>query len=417
MICRWIIIASLMLIAAIPSLAQNRLIAYVQDGEVFLLGPNGSVQVTRTEQEYKYIADMRWSPDGSRLAFTQYIEEIGSDGYPFYRTDLFVIDPSNLTPGSLTAVGEDISAGFPPAWAEDGTLYFVRDNPNNMSAMSPEDFMMDIFRVTNNGVRAVASVPFGAGCGGGTSEPHYMLYNTEAGFGGNAITFLATRYGLLMSLNCGGGGLQLVGFDGTITRLDDVLARVALAADGRTLAALALDYSSFPPLTTLYLYDLETRTLRQTSTSKLVDQVGWGGDGALYYSSSVPSGELFTAEEATLIGEAQGYDTSFMIPAPIPYYRVTVNRIDLVSGSEMEVAAHDASFVGRLRPVAGGVAYSVIGSLEAWGRGLIDGSIDPMSEAYYNNLTNYVSLESFIFQSANDRSVSLGRLAQMEIAP
>jgi dipeptidyl aminopeptidase/acylaminoacyl peptidase len=418
MLHRWITTAALALLMALPGLAQaESLIAYTQDGELFLLGPNGSVQVTQTEQEFKYIPDMRWSPDGSRLAFTQYVEEMGSDGYPFYRTDLFVIDPSSFTPGSLTASAAGIASGFPPAWGEDGALYFVRDNPNNMNATSPDDFMMEIFRLSSDGsAQSVANVPFGVGCGGGTSEPHYMLYNAEAGFGGNPITFLATRYGLLVSINCGGVGLNLVGFDGSVTRLDEQLARVALAADGRTLAALALDYSSFPPLTTLYLYDLETRSLRQIATSKPADQLGWGGDGALYYSSSVVDGELFSAEEAAQIGEAQGYDMS-IAAAPIPAYRVTVNRIDLASGSEAEVAAHSGSFVGRLRPVAGGIAYSLIGSLEAWGRGLIDGSLDPMSEAYYENWTNYVSLESFIFELGSDRNITLGRLSQIEIAP
>ena len=419
MLRRWIIAAVVLLMAAFPGLAQvEGLIAYVQDGELFLIGPDIYVQVTRNDQRSKQVWDARWSLDGSRLAFVQQVEGAGSESF-FSRNDLFVIDVNNIANAalSLQAAVEDVATSFPPAWAEDGSLYFVRDNPSNMSAASPEEFMMDIFRLSDGGVQSVASAPFGVGCGGGVGEPDQMLYNSEAGFGGNATVFLATRYGLLMSLDCSGVGLQLVGFDGRITRLGAQLGRASLAADGRTLAAIALDYSSFPPLTTLYLYDLATLMARQIPTVYPPDQLSWGGDGALYYSSSVPSGQLFSAEEAALISQAQGYDMSFITPEPIPAYRVTVNRIDLADGSEMEVDAHSASLVGRLRPAPGGVAYSVIGSLEVWGRGLIDGSIDPMSEDYYENWTNYVKLESLVFSADLKEVFSLGYMPQMEIAP
>jgi len=421
MLRRWIAPLVCALVLALPSMAQvGGFIAYVQDGEVFLLGPSGTAQVTQTEQEYEYVADLRWSADGSQLAFTKQIEFIGADGYPSYRMDLFVINPNDFPPGSapqpLTARAEGLAAGFPPAWGQDGALYFVRDNASNLSATSPGDFLVDIFRLPVGGsVESVASVPFGVGCGGGTSEPNAMLYNGEAGFGGNAVAFLATRYGLVLSTNYGGTGLNLLAPDGTLTRLSDTLARVALAPDGRTLAALELDYSVFPPMTKLYTYDLETRTAREIASPVPADQVGWGGDGALYISSSTAVGELFSVEETTQIGIAQGFDMSLVSPEAIPSYRVTVHRIDLASGSSEEVAAHDGSFVGRLRPAPGGIAYSLIGSLETWGRGLLDGSIDPLSESYFQDWESFVSLESFIV--ANGSSSALGRLAQMELAP
>lgn len=100
---------------------QNR-IAFVRDGDLYLVDPNGR-GLRRLTTSTAIESDPAWSPDGGRLAF------VATDGAA---SDLFVLDVAR---GAVTQITADPVPETSPAWSADGaTIAFVANRTGAESA-------------------------------------------------------------------------------------------------------------------------------------------------------------------------------------------------------------------------------------------------------------------------------------------
>ncbi|MFQ3535176.1 MAG: hypothetical protein SNJ58_04800 [Aggregatilineales bacterium] len=293
---------------------------------------------------------LRWSPDGSRLAFLETSSQT-----------LFVV----ASGGRPVPIASNVSPQFPPAWSPDGN-FIAYVTTDSRPAADPSDYIYTVGLVPAMGGPAgvVGQIQLRAICGGGGFGPSLLNYLSETSIGRSPILFRWVPNGFLHSMSCDGTGLALTGLDGTRYWALPNLFSVQLWYDGTR--AVALERSlDFRRGNTLVLVDTQTALVTPIGGAIAGEQVGWGGDGSTIFvarreliqkvsvMSSAPFAPSFfaldgdsyrlrlfavplTGGEAQLVYESEGYAIANITSTPI-------NALTAFSIIESEIA-----LIGRL---------------------------------------------------------------------
>jgi hypothetical protein len=361
--------------------AQNEVttdFAGVREGTIYVYhGTEVAAEITNPPN--KGIFSLAWSPDGSKLAYIMSDEN--------FQARVWVVDAQGGTPVMLEAAGQS-EVGFPVTFTPDGAVLYVQAGTN--AANPTPEYRVNLNRITPEAgaqPETLGSVIFGVGCGGGSIIPADWQYWAESGFGGNYQTLLWTDYGVLHSITCGGSGLALfdpeVGEDKYLTPItmtdfgmpqpDENIGRTALASDGKTLAAVKIDYVEPAPINSLVFVDLETGTITDQVTTGQPEQLAWANDGTLYYTTREVSGDLLAdlTPEQRQVFETMGFLTS------VDSYKVDIRHLNPATGEDDRVYTADAYQIGRLRVAADdSVWFSQIANLKNWVEGIANGTLD-----------------------------------------
>lgn len=357
-----LLFAALLLVGVLPATAQSMpsMAGVTADGLVIADG--GGLQVVDPGGSLAF-SNLRWSQDGQWLLYS--------------RNDTGVIPAiyRSSRGGDVERVSE---TGYylPADFATDGSaiLYAgaTQDSPINVTDQGPEQEVtlyrqpMDL----STAPEVIGQIGFGVGCGGGSPFPMDSLYNSEAGFGGRGLTFFVVDAGIVYSANCAGVGLAL--FDpntGETTMLGSTLSRAVLSPGRDRIAAVDNSTGGVVILNPIGGIQM---TL---STGRPVDQLAWGSNDTLYYSSRqlLPEPLPLSEAEATAVTGTLG-----LAPDSIPQYQASVMQLNL-SGSESLLFEQHAWAVGKLFASGGAVYFSLISNGEAWVEALANGNIDPLS--------------------------------------
>ncbi|MDX1992591.1 MAG: hypothetical protein SF029_09380 [bacterium] len=353
LLCMPLAAATVQAQSGIPTLAA------VTNGSLYLYG-NGEPLLVEGPNIAYY--DLTWSADNNRLAYTVY------DGTT---TRLMLTDANASSP---VLIAEGVSY-LPVTFTSDGSqiIYTVEDAsaitelPNGL----PGSTMTVFVRGVDDGSEAqsVGSFGFGVGCGGGSPFPMDAVYNAEAGFGGSALTFENTPYGILHSTACTGIGLALFDLSsGTTTELGSDLSRAQVNRDGRQVLVVRRDSSS------VALLDLEARQVTDLTSDPLLDQIGWGADGTPYYSTRTLLAEALplAPEEAAAFSAYTGMEA-----VTFPQYQVSLYQLPgATAGAGTQVYTGPGWAVGQIFGAANGLYFSLVPNGEAWVEAITAGQID-----------------------------------------
>jgi hypothetical protein len=229
---------------------------------------NFDVTVTTTLPVHNY-THLRWSPDGSKLAYQDSSTR-----------NLYVV-----TPGSAPKlVASNIMSEYQTAWLPDSSavVYAV----NTQQTAGDLKYTINLQQVAPDGSNphVIASFAAQEGCGGGGFSLAEVLYDMETGFGGNLLSLAWTKYGWLVSTSCAGNGLALVGLNNQVLWTAPSLGRAAVSPSGALAMAIVLNTSLRP--TTMVTLDLSSGHFTVSSVAPIVDQIGWSADEQnLFYST------------------------------------------------------------------------------------------------------------------------------------
>lgn len=318
------------------------------------------------------VFEMRWSPDGRYLVYG--VRDEG-DAYGVYVTDVAGSQP--------TLLADDVLFPMPVAFSPAGTqVYFAR--PSTM-AMSEDGLTVNVFvrdLNTEDTAELIGTVMFGVGCGGGSPYPGDAVYNWEAGFMGRSSVFALTPYGLVYSTNCTGSGLALLDLQtGISTELGTDLSRASVSPNGERLVAVQDNFEDPVAGDVLTVVDLATLTLTPLGTFAAPDQVAWGADDVIYYSTRSEGGLAVPGSDSEV------FATTLGIPEGIPSYNLSVHRVDLTQTTDAEIWVGTGWAVPRLfaTPAGDALYFNVIPTGEDWVQAVNNGtvSIDDSFEAFH----------------------------------
>ncbi|MCE7947387.1 MAG: hypothetical protein DYG88_08165 [Chloroflexi bacterium CFX4] len=210
----------------------------------------------------KYYGNLRWSPDGSRLAFVEYTTQTlyvaSSGGQPF-------------------PVANGLAVEIPPSWSPDGAqIAFaargapVGDSPNFV-------YPIQAVPATGGPLTTVGQIAFGVGCGGGGFSPSLVNYYREVGYNGGNTIFKWLPNGFLHTARCDSVGLALTAFGGQRLWLADDISRMQIAPNLTRAAAVQYNMGE---LGSVVLVDLSNGAVSPIASPIGVDQVGWSSDSS-----------------------------------------------------------------------------------------------------------------------------------------
>lgn len=350
--------AFLMFGALAPSRAQTGplpTLAAVTDGHVTVYGGAGSRLVDGVYPAYYSLV---WNADGSRLAYTAF------DGV---QTRLLLTDRTASPPVTLA---EGVSY-LPVTFTLDGSevVYTVEDPAQTGQTIGGLPAAGMTVMITGldgaSAPRMIGTILIGVGCGGGSPFPMDAVYNTEAGFGGSALTFAVTPHGILYSTSCSGIGLGVFNPDTGESRvLGDDLSRARVSPEGDR--ALVVRGGGVAVL------EIASGQVTALAASNAPDQIAWGEAGAAYYSTRTlaPEPVPFSPEEASAFSAYLGAEA-----ATLPQYTVSLYRVN-AGGGDTLVYTGPGWAVGRLFSVQGDVYFSLVPNGEAWVEAITAGLID-----------------------------------------
>jgi hypothetical protein len=363
------LIALAVILAASLAFAQNGdipTVAGVQNDSVVI--STGGAPIT-ADAAAGGLAGLAWSPDGSRLA---YINRAG---------ELRVVDAAGVAVQTL-ATGVSY---LPPTFSTDGqAIYYATEGESlgvgegSANARPSSAMTVNAVNITSGVSTVIGEFPFQVGCGGGSPYPMDALYSTGAGFMGNALTFAVTEFGLLHSVDCDGTGLGL--FDLTngqdLLLIPDGFGRAVVSPSGTQVAGVA--YNENMQAAEIQVLDIATGSVAVLASSiSGLDQLGWGDDGSVYYSTRTTEGAL----PLQLTGEERAaFEAFYGSPDQIPGYTVTVNRID-PNGTVSQLLSGPGWAITNLFASGDWLYFNQIPTGEAWVYGVARGEIDPTTEA------------------------------------
>lgn len=114
-----------LLAALLPAAAHatspgaNGRIAFVANGDVWTINPNGS-DLAQVTSGPSVDGSPAWSPDGTTIAFSRHAAPTDADPAP--QSDIWLVRPGS----PATRFTSTTTSEFAPAWAPDGRLSFVR---------------------------------------------------------------------------------------------------------------------------------------------------------------------------------------------------------------------------------------------------------------------------------------------------
>lgn len=361
-----LVLAAFMLAASLAFAQDIPTIAGVQN-ERLVIGSNGTPLAV--DAAPGGLAGLAWSADGSRLA---YITRAG---------ELRITDAAGIAPRTL-ATGVSY---LPPAFSADGrTVYYATEGEmlgvGEGSANALPSVAMTVNAVNVNGGAPImiGEFPFQVGCGGGSPYPMDYLYSKGAGFMGNALTFVTTPFGLLHSIDCAGAGLGLLELTNgqDMLLIPDSFGRAVVSPGGTQVAGVV--YNESMQATDIHVLDLATGSIATVASGIAgLDQLGWGEDGSIYYSTRTASGALPLQLSG---GERATFEQFYGSPDQIPAYTVTVNRID-PNGTTTQLVSGPGWAITNLFASSDWLYFNQIPTGEAWVYGVARGEIDPTTEA------------------------------------
>jgi hypothetical protein len=338
-----------------PVTFSSPILAFVgRDGNVYVtsLGSaQGYVPLTGDAQGFvgeggytgaqKYYMHLRWSPDGSRLAF---VEEST-------RT-LFVV----ANGGQPVPIASGLSTEFPPAWSVDGSqiAYVTQGVPS----ADPGEFIYTVMAVAATGgvSSPVGQFEFSVGCGGGGFSPSLVNYYREAGYNGSSLVFKWTATGFLHTTRCDGVGLALSAPSGArLWHLPNV-SRVKISPGGTTAVALrqSLDFRRGSEVVVI---DLINGLEQVVSGAPPADQVGWSGDG---FTIFLATRQLI--QQVTVSGAAPLAPNFFLLNGES--YRLGLVAVPAAGGVPQQVYESEGYAIAAITPAVTTslIAFSIVES-------------------------------------------------------
>lgn len=298
-----------------PAQAQTTFpVAYIgSDGNVYIASDDMSIgtpitavtttgEISNRQRDHVY-RHLRWSPDGSKLLFTD------------LTTNQVVMAESGKAP---TVVASDIAGAYPAAWSPDGTSFAylvgtsetVTAEPSDTNSLSGALSVFEIRIQQAVGSEAVVAgrVNVGRGCGGANFDPSARIYDLYAERYDAAQILEWLPSGYLVTTACTGQGTALIGTDGAVKWSNPALSGVVVAGDGSR--AVGLDVSR-----------------RQQG----------GGDPSIV--PDVVTVDLTTGASSPFSGIAGGYDAATLTTEAIVYAQASPIRLSATTGDPSQGAA------------------------------------------------------------------------------
>ena len=282
----------------------------------------------------------RWSPDGTRIAFVDNVHP--------YR--LLITDAAGAPPRALA---EGLTPFYPPTWSPDGSeIAYV--TPTQTFRGSNQ--VMAIYAVTppTNGTigepRLLGIFEQEVGCGGGPTDPATTIYMQQAGFGGNALTFIwLPGDNFLFTTSCTGVGLARLDINsGEVIPLDPQLARISLSPDRRRIAGIVTGAGERQ----LVITDLLSGERQVVPMAGTPDQVLWSADGSRLYVSTVDYSETLSLPDGS-----ESADT----------FIVRLWEVDLTTGDNTLRFEQEGRGIGNMAEAPdGGLIFTFIDSVRGW---------------------------------------------------
>jgi WD40 repeat protein len=320
-----------------------------------------------------------WSPDGSKLAYL-----IMDDTYQMH---LMVTDASGSAP--ITLETGNLESGFPISFTPDGSILYAASGTFNAADNKYTVTFQTIAPEAGAKPQTLGTAVMQVGCGGGSPLPADGRYWEETGFGGSYLTLAMTDAGLLHSTSCAGVGLSLLDLKtGTDTVIGPDMAtqqgptegygRAVLSPDGKQLAALYTHYSEPTVTRTLAVIDLATLSAVDVTTTAQPDQIAWGRDGSLFYSSITTQANL-TANLSD--AEKQNLSNANLSDMEIDSKTLQIHEVS-ATGQDQVIYSSDGYAIGRMALADDGMTlvFSQIANLDAWVKAITDGTLNPMND-------------------------------------
>jgi hypothetical protein len=340
-------------------------IAGIQNGFLRIFNVDAEPK-TISEVDANWIFNIAWSDNGQYLAYTHFEPDSS-------QLTLMVTDGVNAPVEMASGLEVAFPVSFLPG--SNDILYTVstkeyRDVPNN-----PSQEVVKVYSIAPGvGTKPtqLGTILVGVGCGGGSPYPADWAYTQEAGgLRGNRLLLAMTPFGLVHSTNCGGAGTALTDLKTGESALlgGEQLARVVLSPDRTLLAGISLGEMK------IYVINLQTRQASVVASAADPDQLAWGDDGDLFYSTRTAAGSI-----ALSANDQQKFNTTMGYDAKIETVKVSIHRINRADNSDTALYQADAWAIGRMFAISGGnnaLVFSQIPNMEGWVKGIVDGSIDP----------------------------------------
>lgn len=384
------ILGSLMLLivvlttVAVPTLAQNttgQRIAAVHDGQLVIIEDftTATPQIIPVMEVIFGQISPVWSSDGQWLAFKNFVSQ--ADGYNPLET-IYVTDGGSEPIALVTA---EIISGMPISWSQDNSqiIYAAYDGPVESRNFTEDGatvaLLYGIAPEANAQPVQIGSFAIREGCGGGSPYPADWLYSQETELRGTRAILQLTPSGLVHTAACAGNLTSVTNLEtGETTLIGRENVQHAVVSPDGTQVAGTEDGQ-------IVIYDLPTGSIEYVQPAAEPDQLAWGFDGALYYSSRIENRDLMTGLDA---GQ-QAVVTQFTGATTIPAYEASIYRL----GSDEPIFSGDYYAVGRmaLLPDNSGMVFSITENMDAWVNGIADGTFDFSDEDDFDEQQNSVA--------------------------
>lgn len=328
-------------------------------------------------QPFLMVSNLRWSADGRTLAYTETTDMVRR-----------VVAHDAETNASVLLAEEALLSPFPPTfsldsqqviYAVDGSSDEIITSAESLPSVPTRVFSVD---VTGGEPTFIGEILTEVGCGGGSPVLMDGLYNQEngPGLGGNALTFQMTPFGLLYTTSCSGIGLALLDIaSGEVRVLNEDVGRAKVSPDG-TQAAVITFAEDRVMGQQVGILDLASGSLTTFESTSLPDQVAWGLNGEVYYTTrqNQDTALPISAEVDAAFQQVMGFSA-----LTLPNYAVELFRLDVTTGEAALVWSTSAYGIGGLTATADGLYFTVIPNGEGWVNALADGTVVLSGETTY----------------------------------
>jgi Tol biopolymer transport system component len=288
----------------------------------------------------------RWSPDGTKLLFTDVSAR-----------NLYLA----ISGQKPVMIARGLAAGYPGTWSPDGNevAYAVETNQPQGDGLVRQVQAIPVTATGAGQPRVAGSFVQGSGCGNIELDPAEAAYRAEAGFEGNGLTLAWTAQGFVYSTLCQGVGLALANSGGQVLWTVADVARAAVSPDRSR--AVAARYDSGQRATTgLVLIDLTNGSVTPLQSEASPDQVAWSADGANILYSTVNPLPSVMGNPGTV-----GQQLFQAWPLEGKSYNVTLWRMPAAGGPSTRLFQQEGRGIGVISAATdtSGVVFSVISSM------------------------------------------------------
>lgn len=322
----------------------------------------GTAGNTRIGDDTPFYLGLAASPNGSHIAYTAFPTSES------FETALMLL-PTDVSAPPVS-IASEVLGEFAPAFDMNSQfLYYVRPGAMLESADSPMQLTAEVMQVDlfqpEAGPTLITEFVYQGGCGGGSPYPMDAAYSMESGLNGIGLTFAPTPLGIVHSLGCNGVGLGLTDPEtGETTELSADFARGSLSADRTQIAGTRVVFADSGILSELVIIDLTDGATINTLTENMPEQVHWGADGRLYYTTRTLTENSYdlTDDQSARFEEVVGLPA-----ADLPSYEIALNRYNIITGeSEPVYTASGAWAIGQIDTTFNALYFSQIPDATPW---------------------------------------------------